>query len=160
MSDKSLFHRPGELVIKNEQGEYEPIDGIIRKIDSDIEDKLNEAKTIKDTNLRAALKAQTKVLEGEKRDLYKRAKKLIDLSHKTLVFLDTPRTELLSAIMSLLSHDEYEVEYEFVDTNNGIKTKSNVLRGTLPAVIFAQAIDFSHNKRYPEIQRRFIVTNP
>jgi len=62
--------------------------------------------------------------------------------------------------MSLLSHDEYEVEYEFVDTNNGIKTKSNVLRGTLPAVIFAQAIDFSHNKRYPEIQRRFIVTNP
>src|SRR5438552_4192281 len=47
MSDKSLFHRPGELVIKNEQGEYEPIDGIIRKIDSDIEDKLNEAKTIK-----------------------------------------------------------------------------------------------------------------
>jgi len=61
--------------------------------------------------------------------------------------------------MSLLSHDEYEVEYEFVDTNNGIKTKTNILRGW-PVVIFAQAIDYSHYKRYPEIQRRFIITNP
>ncbi len=61
--------------------------------------------------------------------------------------------------MPLLSHDKYEVEYEFVDTHDGIKTKSNVLRGW-PAVIFAQAIDYSHYQRYPEIQRRFIVTNP
>jgi hypothetical protein len=29
-----------------------------------------------------------------------------------------------------------------------------------PAVIFAQAIDYSHYQRYPEIQRRFIITNP
>ena len=28
------------------------------------------------------------------------------------------------------------------------------------AVIFAQAIDYSHYQRYPEIQRRFIITNP
>ncbi len=27
-------------------------------------------------------------------------------------------------------------------------------------MIFAQAIDYSHYKRYPEIQRRFIITNP
>src|SRR5439155_22812162 len=47
----------------------------------------------------------------------------------------------------------------FVDTNNGIKTRTNVLRGW-PVVIFAQAIDYSHYKRYPEIQRRFIITNP
>ena len=61
--------------------------------------------------------------------------------------------------MPLLSHDEYETEYEYVDTHNGIVTKSNVLRGW-PAVIFAQAIDYSHYKRYPEIQRRFINSNP
>jgi hypothetical protein len=62
--------------------------------------------------------------------------------------------------MPLLSHDKYEVEYEYADkTNNGIKTKSNLLRGW-PAVIFAQAIDYSHYQRYPEIQRRFIITNP
>jgi hypothetical protein len=62
-------------------------------------------------------------------------------------------------MMSLLSHDEYEVEYEFVDTHNGIKTHSNVLRGW-PVMIFAQAVDYSHHKRYAEIQRRFPVTNP
>src|SRR5829696_8471163 len=61
--------------------------------------------------------------------------------------------------MPLLSHDKYEVEYQFVDTHNGIKTKSNILKGW-PAVIFAQAIDYSHYQRYSEIQRRFIITNP
>ena len=27
-------------------------------------------------------------------------------------------------------------------------------------MIFSQAIDYSQYKRYPEIQRRFIITNP
>jgi hypothetical protein len=75
--------------------------------------------------------------------------------------LDTPRPELFNALMPLLSHDKYEVEYEFVDTSqhSGIKTKTNVLRGW-PAVIFAQATDYSRYQRWPEIQRRFIITNP
>ena len=101
----------------------------------------------------------TKGLEEKKNQLFKNTKKLIDLSHKILVFLDTPRPELFNALMPLLSHDRYEVEYEYVDTHNGIKTKTNILRGW-PAVIFAQAIDYSHYARYPEIQRRFIITNP
>ena len=62
-------------------------------------------------------------------------------------------------MLPLLSHDEYEVEYEYVDTNNGIKTKSNVLRGW-PAVIIAQALDYSNSPRFQEYQRRFITTNP
>jgi hypothetical protein len=61
--------------------------------------------------------------------------------------------------MSLLSHDRYEVEYEFVDTFNGIKTKNNILRG-FPTVIFTAAIDYSKYRRWAEIQRRFIITNP
>ena len=61
--------------------------------------------------------------------------------------------------MSLLSHDRNEAEYDFTDSNNGIKTKTNVLRG-FPAIIFTAAIDYSHFKRYAEIQRRFIVVNP
>jgi hypothetical protein len=61
---------------------------------------------------------------------------------------------------SLLSHDNYEVEYEYADaTNTGIKTRSNVLRGW-PVMIFAQALDFTHYQRYPEIKRRFNITNP
>ena len=53
-----------------------------------------------------------------------------------------------------------KVEYEYADaTNTGIKTKSNVLRGW-PVMIFAQALDFTHYQRYPEIKRKFNITNP
>lgn len=130
MSDKSLFHRPGKLVVKNEKGEYESIDERLAEIDSEIQDKQSDKQH----------KSDIKDLEDEKKQLLKDARKLIDLSHKILVFLDPPSPELFGAIMSLLSHDKYEVEYEFVDAHNGIKTKNNVLRGW-PAVIFAQAID-------------------
>ena len=62
--------------------------------------------------------------------------------------------------MSLLSHDQWEVEYEYADTSNtGIDTKTNVLRGW-PSVIFAQAVDYSNYSRWAEVQRRFIITNP
>jgi hypothetical protein len=159
MTDKALFHRHGVLVIKNEIGEYEPIDQKIAEIDSEIQDKENELENTKDKNLKQGLRSTSEGLKNKKRDLLKDAKKLINLSHKIIVFLDTPRPELFNALMPLLSHDKYEVEYEFVDTHNGIKTNTNVLRGW-PAVIFAQAIDYSHYQRYPEIQRRFIITNP
>lgn len=160
MTDKALFHRRGKLVIQNDQnGEYDSIDDRIADIETEIEDKQNEMANARDNNKKQGLHRAIKSLEKDKKDLLKDAKKLIDLSHKSIVFLDTPRPELLSALMPLLSHDKYEVEYEFVDTHSGIKTKSNVLRGW-PAVIFAQAIDDTHHQRYPEIRRRFIVTNP
>lgn len=159
MSDKSLFHRTGRLVMKDDTGEYVDIEKMLEKNDEDIDKKREESAMSSDKNLKAALKAQIKELEKEKGELYKQAKKLIDLSHKTIIFLDTPPQGLLNAIMSLLSHDEYEVEYDYVDTNNGIKTHSNVLRGW-PVFIFAQALDTSDHKRYAEIQRRFIITNP
>jgi hypothetical protein len=159
MSDKALFHRQGIQVIKNEIGEFESLEDKIAKIDFEIQDKECDVASNKNTNLKQAFQAAVKGLEEKKNQLFKNAKKLIDLSHKILVFLDTPRPELFNALMPLLSHDKYEVEYEYVDTHNGIKTKTNILRGW-PAVIFAQAIDYSHYARYPEIQRRFIITNP
>jgi hypothetical protein len=159
MTDKSIFHRSGKLVIKNERGEYEFINEVLARLDDEIEDKQNEVFNAEDRNKKQALKALTKVMEREKKRLHQDAKKLIDLQGKCIIFLDTPRPELLNTMMSLLSHDEYEVEYEFVYTNNGIKTKTNVLRGW-PVMIFAQAVDYSHHKRYAEIQRRFPITNP
>lgn len=159
MTQKSIFHKNGVLVIKNEVGDYEPIEDSIKKLDSTIEDKQSEMLTTNNPSLKQALNSQIKEIEKEKKELFKDAKKLIDLSHKCIIFLDTPPQELLNAIMSLLSHDEYEVEYEFVDTSAGIKTRSNVLRGW-PVVIFAQAVDYSHHKRWPEIRRRFTICNP
>ena len=98
-------------------------------------------------------------VESDKKDLHHFVKKLINLEHKILIFLDTPRLSLFEALMPLLSHDKYESEYRFVDTNAGIKTYKNLLRGW-PCFIFAQAIDYSEYKRFPELQRRFIITNP
>jgi hypothetical protein len=140
MTDKALFHRQGLFVVTDEQtGEHESLDKMTKEIDSQIDDKELEISITKDPMLKEGLKAFIDSLEEDKKELKKRAKKLIDLSHKVLVFLDSPRPELFNALMPLLSHDRYEVEYEFVDTNNGIKTKTNVLRGW-PAVIFAHRL--------------------
>jgi hypothetical protein len=160
MTDKALFHRAGKLVIMNSNGEYEEIEEKIKEFDARIEDIEAEIATTNSKITREGLKAKITAIQEEKKELYKDAKKLIDLSHKILIFLDTPSFGLFNALMPLLSHDNYEVEYEYADTTNtGIRTRTNILRG-YPAVIFAQALDFSHNRRYPEIQRRFIITNP
>jgi hypothetical protein len=159
MTDKALFHRQGVFVTKDENGEYQPIESEISEIDSEIEDTESELFNANDKTLKKGLKAKLKSLQDKKKDLSKSAMKLIDLNHKSLIFLDTPKHTLLQAIMSLLSHDKYEVEYQFVDNFNGIKTNTNVLRG-FPTVIFTAAIDYSKNQRWPEIQRRFVITNP
>ena len=36
MTEKALFHRPGKLVIKNENGEYEPIETKLADIENEI----------------------------------------------------------------------------------------------------------------------------
>jgi hypothetical protein len=45
MSEKALFHRQGTLVIKNDAGEYEPIENRLEQIDSEIDDKEYEMKS-------------------------------------------------------------------------------------------------------------------
>jgi hypothetical protein len=160
MTDKALFHRPGTLVIKNElTGEYKSIEQKIKDIEEKIEDKENEIFNTKNRNEKQGLKSIVNELYREKKDILKDARKLIDLSNKVIIFLDTPSEQLLSGLLPLLGHDKYEVEYEFVDTHNGIKTKNNVLRGW-PAVVIAQALNYSNSPRYPEYSRRFITTNP
>ena len=160
MTDKALFHRSGTLVIKDEfTGEYVSIEGQINDLDEQISDKEFEISKTQDRNAKQALKSLIEELYQKKKELLKDARKLIDLSNKIIIFLDTPSERLLSGLLPLLSHDKYEVEYEYVDTHNGIKTKNNVLRGW-PAVIIAQALDYSNSPRYPEYQRRFISANP
>ncbi len=161
LSENALFHRNGILVVKNPlTGEYENLENLLEEIDDKIRDKDSEASASDNSDLKRALREQIKDLEKEKKGLTKDAKKLIDLSHTTLVLIDTPSKGLFAAIMSLLSHDHWEVEYEFADTSNsGINTKVNVLRGW-PCVIFAQAVDYSSYSRWSEVQRRFIITNP
>jgi hypothetical protein len=98
MTDKALFHRHGVLVIRNEQtGEHESLDKMISEIDSQIEDNELEIAGTKDPMLRDGLRSFIDALEEDKKELKKQAKKLINLSHKVLVFLDSPRPELFNA---------------------------------------------------------------
>ena len=50
MSDKALFHRKGILVIKDELGNYIPIEDKIKEIDEQIENKNFELSKINDKN--------------------------------------------------------------------------------------------------------------
>jgi hypothetical protein len=161
MTDKAIFHRAGKTVVKNSNnGEYEDIEGLLKEYDSRIEDVEAELAETRDTVTKSALKANKQAIEQEKADLKKNVMKLIDLSHRILLYLDTPRSGLINTLMSRLAHDSYETEYEYADsTANGIKTKSNVLRGW-PAFFYAQALDTSHYKRDAEANRRFIKINP
>jgi len=161
ITDKAIFHRAGKTVVKNSNnGEYEDIEGLLKEYDSRIEDVEAELAETRDTATKSALKANKQAVEQEKADLKKNVMKLIDLSHRILLYLDTPRTGLINSLMSMLAHDSYETEYEYADsTANGIKAKSNVLRGW-PAFFYAQALDTSHYKRGAEANRRFIKINP
>ncbi len=71
MSNKALLHRHGKLVIKNDFGEYEPIDDHISQINTDI--------------MKAKDVSERKKLEEAKKELEAEAYKLIDLSHKRLL---------------------------------------------------------------------------
>lgn len=159
MSEKALFHRSGPLVVKDNDGNYISVKEKINDIDAQISACRAEIERTTNNDLKQAKRHETKDLEEQKKEVYANSKKLIVLSGKTLVFLDSPPAKLLEALMPLLSHDRPEVEYEFVDTYNGIKTRGNILRG-FPAVIFTAAKDYTNNARYPEIQRRFLITNP
>jgi hypothetical protein len=129
MTEKALFHRSGILVIKNVNGEYQSIEPVLEDIQHQIREKQSELSKISDDgSKRQEIRNSIKIIEDKKRELLKDSMKLIDLSNKIIIFLDTPPERLLSGLLPLLSHDEYEIEYEYVDTNNGIKTKSNILR--------------------------------
>ncbi|HKG88741.1 MAG TPA: hypothetical protein VKA95_10470, partial [Nitrososphaeraceae archaeon] len=58
MTEKALFHRSGILVIKNEVGEYQSIEGKLEEIDSEIADKEYERTGTKDRNLKQGLQNQ------------------------------------------------------------------------------------------------------
>lgn len=167
MTEKSVFHGEGVSVIRNEEtGEYEEVDekaSILRSERSSLERKIKRAR---ESGERGAEVEQWQIdlenKENELRFIKDNVKKKIDLSHKILLFLDTPNVKVFEALMPLLSHDTPESEYRFVDTNDktGMKTHVNILVG-YPAVIYCQAVNSDQkSERGPELMRRFVFVNP
>ena len=171
MTDKALFHESGELVIKASDIDFHAFNPELDESELDdfgyysweyVTNQVNKIgkecleREEKDSD---SYKELVSEIESDTKHLQQFVKKLINLEHKILIFLDTPRMSLISALMPLLSHDSYESEYKYVDTSGPIKTYKNLLRGW-PCFIFAQAVDYSKHERWPEVQRRFIITNP
>ena len=89
MTPKALFHRPGQVVIKDETGKYISLDEQIQKIDSQIKDFESEILSTNDNTIKQTRQHQIKELQQEIKDLPKQSRKLIDLTGLTIVFLDT-----------------------------------------------------------------------
>lgn len=154
-TDKALFHRKGTLVVR-ESGSEAELSLLLLPLEQRLK-KIQEEKEASDDN--KVLVSEEIELEKQIRELKSKAVKVIFVGNQVLAFLDTPPEKLFSALMPLMSHDRYEITYEYVDTNDGITTNVNILRG-YPSFIFTQASDFSGYERAEEIQRRFIVSNP
>jgi hypothetical protein len=144
MSTKVLVRQKGILVDRNN----EPI-----------EDKLWELKA----SIKAAGSDENKSseLQKELNQLLDGAGTLIDLRNKILLFLEPPHRELWSLIKPILSHDDREIEFPYVDRIEGIGlvVKRIVVRGW-PACIFCSARDESSWQVWPEIESRFLIVSP
>lgn len=155
MTEKSLFHKRGMIAVKV-NGQYESLRLLLHPLErrlKEIEKENAESKT------KTFGDDEAKDLKDRIEELKDSAVKVIELSNKVLIFMDTPSEGLFSALMQLMSHDKEETTYDFTDTVGGIKTRTNVLRG-YPSFIFTQAKDFSGYERAEEIMRRFIISNP
>ena len=87
----------------------------------------------------------------------KNSKVLISLSEKILVFLEAPHPETFNVIRSILSHDEKEISFPFVNKTDklGISTVNVVVRGW-PACVFCS----SSERHVQDLATRSITVTP
>lgn len=145
VSPQAFKYEYGMLVDSN----YEPIDSI-----EEIETKIEEAKEKKDREARESL-------EKKKFELLKKAKTLVDLRGKWIIFKEPPDTKLLEALYSTLSNDEEYNEHKFVNKvgGGGNKQFTVVFRGS-PAILICTAKDETKSKRWLETFSRFHIVSP
>ena len=123
MSPKALIRLYGILVDKNNQ----PITDEVRRLKKEI--KVCEIDSRKDKSKIE----QAEALKDELEKLLRESKYLIDLHGKILVFLEPPHQDIWNILKPILSHDQWEMEHPYVDTD--LKTKNVVTRGW-PVCIF------------------------
>ena len=147
MSPKALIRLYGILVDKN----FQPIADEVRRLRKEI--KVCEIDSRKDKSKIE----QAEALKDELEKLLRESKYLIDLHGKILVFLEPPHQDIWNILKPILSHDQWEMEHPYVDTD--LRTKNVVTRGW-PVCIFCTARDESKWDIWPEIQSRFITISP
>ena len=142
LSPKALIRQHGMLIDENNQ----PLEGRIKQLRKHIRECQVSKKVTEEIELQYELDS-----------LLQKAKLLIDLQGKILLFLEPPHPDVWNIIKPILSHDAWEIEHPYVDAD--LKTKNVVTRGW-PTCIFCSAKDESRWEVWPEIQSRFLIKSP
>lgn len=106
-------------------------------------------------------KEEKKKVQDELHELMANAEKIVDLQGKILLFLEAPREDTLAVLRPIMSRDEYEITYQFVDKvyNGGPNiTMESKIRGW-PVFVYATADTLSGNM-WDQIRSRCIVVSP
>jgi hypothetical protein len=149
MTPKVLIREQGVLVDKHGN----PIGKEVRRL----KNAISEAKNSKSKNSTKALEEY----QDELAALLEDSAYVLDLSDKTLIFLEPPHPELWNLLKPILSHDSYEMEHPFVEkiASGSMEVKRVITRGW-PACIFCSAKDESKWDIWPEIESRFMIVSP
>ncbi|HVP23480.1 MAG TPA: hypothetical protein VMS77_06160 [Conexivisphaerales archaeon] len=143
MSPTAVFYEKGPLVDKN----GDPLDDRLKELNRQLASEKNEAS-------RKEIEARIVMAKDG-------SKKLVDLSHKLLIFLDAPDPRLWDKIKPLLSHDTWESEYRpTMDTSMGTKETGRFLLRGWPAAIFCSARNEEEWSMWEEISSRFNIVSP
>ena len=156
LSPKALIHDYGVLL--NKDGEPIDLDAKPTKPHKPTKKDIAEAEKL-------GIETEQKFREAEKeykedvkewREELQNSYRLIDLSHKILIFLEAPDFGTYRMLLPILSHDTYEITYKFTDktAQGSLRTIKVVIRGW-PATIF-----LTTDKSYMEelATRSFTVT--
>jgi len=146
LSPKALIHDYG--VLMNKYGD--PINTLEKPVKPRKRDFENEEE------YREALKQYKEDLDAWKEEI-RESYTLIDLSHKILVFLESPEYNTFRMLLPILSHDTRRIEYRFTDkTAKGQLRTSRVVIEGWPATIF-----LSTDRKYVEdLATRGFTTTP
>lgn len=144
LSPSALVHDRGILV----NSKSEPIDDKIRELNMKLSDeKIN--------------KVSKEEIRTELQNIWKESKKLIDLTGKIMLFLDSPHTELWDRLKPILSHDKQEIEFRITDKgkNGEFRTSHITIKGW-PSCIFCSAKNEKQSPLWNEIESRFVIASP
>lgn len=106
-------------------------------------------------------KGERNKLTDKLQAIYDRGEKVVNLEGKILLFFEAPKTQTLETLRPLMSHDNYEIEYKFVDKayqGGPMVTLSAKIRGW-PVFLYATA-DNRMGNIWDQIRSRFIVVSP
>ncbi|MGH9973014.1 MAG: hypothetical protein ACRD93_03855, partial [Nitrososphaeraceae archaeon] len=172
MSDKALIRQKGILINSKGESIQKQIDKLREELHNTTtatvriepykpEENNDDDEPKKRPTITERVNMKKAEIKKELDNLLKDAIRLIDLQGKILVFLEPPRRELWNLVKPILSHDDVEISFDYVDKTEkeGFRTQRVIVRGW-PACIFCSAKDESRWEIWPEIQSRFLITSP